>query len=221
MTLPIKSSATAERIVLAASQLFARQGYHGTSTREIARLAGLSENTIFRHFDHKEDVFWSALRLHTKGLKLRHDLQESIVQCDSPEAVLPKIVEVLSDTVIYRPELLRLIAVAFLELHGKAEAFCHELLSPTLLSINQYLAANMKSGRIRELEPGILTAAFTMSVLMHPGLSKLMGGRQSSYSDSREAGRAYTRFWLEVLTPRLLPLSKQNSDSNVGLLPEP
>jgi hypothetical protein len=143
------------------------------------------------------------------------------VQCDSPEAVLPKIVEVLSDTVNYRPELLRLIAVAYLELHGKAEAFCHDLLSPTLLSINQYLAANMKSGRIRELEPGILTAAFTMSVLMHPGLSRLIGGRQSPYSDSREAGRAYSKFWLDVLTARQFPLSKQVTDFNVGLLPEP
>ena len=79
----------------------------------------------------------------------------------------------------------------------------------------------MKSGRIRELEPGILTAAFTMSVLMHPGLSKLMGGRQSSYSDGRDAGRAYSKFWLEVLTQRQLPLSKQVADFKLGHLPEP
>src|ERR1035438_1603133 len=59
MPLHTKKSATMEKLTLAAAQLFARQGYHGTSTREIARLAGVSENTIFRHFDRKEALFRS------------------------------------------------------------------------------------------------------------------------------------------------------------------
>lgn len=57
MQVPVKNSAQKDAILAAASQLFARQGYHGTSTREIARLADVSENTIFRHFDRKEDLF--------------------------------------------------------------------------------------------------------------------------------------------------------------------
>ncbi len=221
MTLPAKNSATAEKIVLAAAQLFARQGFHGTSTREIARLAGVSENTLFRHFDHKEDLFWSALRLHAKGLKFRHDLEDAILKCDSPEVVLPQIVEVLSDTVNFRPELLRLIAVAFLELHWKAEAFCRENLTPLLSTVHRYLTINMKSGRIRDLEPTMLTAAFTMSVLMYPGLSRLTGGDEVSYSDSREAGRAYGRFWLEVLAPRPMPYTKPIVPLAASPPPEP
>ena len=67
--MPLRNSVRTEKIVDAAAQLFARQGYHGTSTREIARLAEVSENTLFRHFDHKEDIFWSALRSHTAALK--------------------------------------------------------------------------------------------------------------------------------------------------------
>jgi hypothetical protein len=51
-----------EKAVQAAGKLFARQGYHGTSTREIAQLGEVSENTLFRHFDHKEDLFWAAIR---------------------------------------------------------------------------------------------------------------------------------------------------------------
>ena len=69
-----RNSERTDKILQAAAQLFARQGYHGTSTREIARLADVSENTLFRHFDHKEDLFWSALRSRSTGLKLRRDL---------------------------------------------------------------------------------------------------------------------------------------------------
>jgi AcrR family transcriptional regulator len=74
MPLQAKSSTQKEKIVTAASQLFARQGYHGTSTREIARLADVNENTIFRHFARKDDLFWSALRTRSSVMKFRRDL---------------------------------------------------------------------------------------------------------------------------------------------------
>ena len=57
----LKSSVRTDKILQAAGKLFARQGYHGTTTREIARLADVSENTLFRHFDNKEELFWSSL----------------------------------------------------------------------------------------------------------------------------------------------------------------
>jgi AcrR family transcriptional regulator len=60
MASAFKNSERAGKIVQAAAQLFARQGYHGTSTREIAHLADISENTLFRYFEHKEDLFWTA-----------------------------------------------------------------------------------------------------------------------------------------------------------------
>src|SRR5580692_5113664 len=123
-----KNSERTDKIVQAAVQLFARQGYHGTSTREIARLADVSENTLFRHFDHKEDLFWSAIRSLSTGLKLRRDLLDGMTKCEAPEVVLPKIFDLLTDTVTFSPELLRLFAVAFLELHPKADVFNKEQL---------------------------------------------------------------------------------------------
>jgi AcrR family transcriptional regulator len=202
MTSPINSSATADKIVLSAAQLFARQGYHGTSTREIARLAGVSENTLFRHFDHKEDLFWSALLSHTKNLRIRRDLQEGIAKCEPPEIVFPKLLEFLTETVRYRPEFLRLIAVAFLELHWKAEAFSQEHLAPIIVSISHYLETNIRSGKLRDLDPSIVTAAVVTTVLMHQSISKLVNGNLSASGESRDAGRVYAKFWLDLLTPR-------------------
>jgi AcrR family transcriptional regulator len=43
MPLILKSSARTDKIVQAAGRLFAYQGYHGTSTRQIAHLADVSE----------------------------------------------------------------------------------------------------------------------------------------------------------------------------------
>jgi AcrR family transcriptional regulator len=218
MPIAHKNSERTDKIVQAAAQLFARQGYHGTSTREIARLADVSENTLFRHFDHKEDLFWSALRSRSTGLKLRRDLLDGIAEGDDPEIVLPKIIDLLVDTVVFKPELLRLIAVAFLELHWKTEAFCQEYLSPIFSAISRYVEMNIESERVRKLDPTMVTAALVTTVMAHAGISRLIDGDKMSYSGSREAANAYTRFWLDVLTPKPLDASRTAAGKKVPLV---
>lgn len=196
-----KRSVRTNQIIDAAGKLFARQGYHGTTTRQIAHLAGVGENTLFRQFDHKEGLFWSTLRHHSAGLTLRRDLQEGLARRDPPEVMLPKIIDLLTDTESYKPELLQMIAVAFLELHWKAELFANESLSPVLSAISQYLEANINSGRLRGSDATMLTAALTMTTLMHPEISTLINRNKFTYRNTQEAGRAYARFWLDLLVP--------------------
>jgi AcrR family transcriptional regulator len=198
-----KGSVRTDQILQAAGKLFASQGYHATSTREIARLADVSENTLFRHFDNKEELFWSSLRSYSAGLNFRRDVLEGLTKCGPPEVVLPKVLDMLADTVNYRPELLRLVAVAFIELHTKAASFCLESLSPGFSAINRYLEQNIRSGRIRDLDSTMLTSALIMTVLTHPGICTLIDGNKPAYSNSLEAHRAYARFWLDLIVPRM------------------
>jgi AcrR family transcriptional regulator len=201
MTSQPKNSDQVNKIVHAAAQLFALQGYHGTSTREIARLADISENTLFRYFEHKEDLFWTALRSRLSGLELRRDLLSGIAEGAGPEIVLPQIFAQLVDTAILKPELLRLVAVAVIELRWKAGAVCFEYLSPIFSAVNRYLASNIESGKLRSVDPSLLTAALAATVMVHPEFTRLIAGAPSPYSDSREAIQVYTRFWLDVLVP--------------------
>ncbi|NIM49848.1 MAG: TetR family transcriptional regulator [Gemmatimonadales bacterium] len=50
-----------------ALELFTSQGYHASTTPQIARRAGVAEGTIYRHFDSKEhllnEIYRAALRL--------------------------------------------------------------------------------------------------------------------------------------------------------------
>lgn len=209
MAVPVKNSTQKETILAAASQLFARQGYHGTSTREIARLADVSENTIFRHFDRKEDLFWSALRARCSAIRLRRDMVEGMSEGQAPEVILPKIIEFLADILNYSPELLRLIAVALLEMQWKADVFCDEYLTPAFSAISKYLATVVQNGRVRNLDPTMVTAAMTTMVLVYPWLSRHSASGNAMYTDSRAAERAYATFWLDVLVPRISAQEKE------------
>jgi AcrR family transcriptional regulator len=52
-----------QRILVAAAQVFAEQGYTGATTRRIAARAGVNEVTIFRQFGSKQNLLAEAVAL--------------------------------------------------------------------------------------------------------------------------------------------------------------
>src|SRR5262249_3853444 len=56
-----------QAIVEAAVPLFARKGFAGTTTRELAEAAGISEALLFRHFPSKRLLYREILSLGCKG----------------------------------------------------------------------------------------------------------------------------------------------------------
>src|SRR3954469_18345901 len=54
-------------IVDAAMPLFARRGFAGTTTKEIARAAGVSEALVFQHFPSKVALYQEMLKQGGEG----------------------------------------------------------------------------------------------------------------------------------------------------------
>lgn len=65
-----------DRILQAALTLFAERGFHGTAVPEVAKQAGVGAGTIYRYFEHKEDLVNAVFR-HAKQ-KLRTYLIDGI-----------------------------------------------------------------------------------------------------------------------------------------------
>ncbi|HVZ84587.1 MAG TPA: TetR/AcrR family transcriptional regulator [Terracidiphilus sp.] len=201
----LRASEAKDKIVRAAVALFARQGFHGTSTREIARLADVSEVTVFRYFNHKDDIFWFALQESFDAIKSRLNSLDRSSRRGTPEVMLPELIGMLVDIATYSPELVRLIAVAVLEMRGRAEEVCRANLTPLFDAISGYLSRNIESGKMRNLNPAILTAAIALTVVAQPELSRLIEGGSLMPLGGREAIHAYSSFWLDVLVPEPEP----------------
>src|SRR3989304_912854 len=58
---------TRDRLVRAALELFTTQGYHVSTTPEIAAKAGVAEGTIYRHFASKEQLPNEVYRAGVRG----------------------------------------------------------------------------------------------------------------------------------------------------------
>jgi AcrR family transcriptional regulator len=76
---------THEKILQAAQKLFARNGYDGTTTKELAEKAGIAEGTLFRHFTNKKAIL---VAVATKGwIELLTDLLTELSEMASYEAI--------------------------------------------------------------------------------------------------------------------------------------
>lgn len=82
-----------ERIIQAALQLFAQEGFHATSTNKVAKKAGVSEGLIFRHFGNKEGLLQAVL---DEGETRFRELFVDIVMESEPREVIRKTIEMTS-----------------------------------------------------------------------------------------------------------------------------
>ena len=75
-------SATRERILAASAKLFARNGWDGATTREIAVASGIATGTLFNYFQSKEAVVAALMaEAFTKArdeLEAQHDDRQSL-----------------------------------------------------------------------------------------------------------------------------------------------
>jgi AcrR family transcriptional regulator len=74
-----------DQIIEMTAKLFASQGFHNTSMREVALVAGVSKATLYHYFIAKEDILQSILE---SGIQSLLGAAEEAIQVDGVEAQL-------------------------------------------------------------------------------------------------------------------------------------
>lgn len=116
---PKEAASNRGKILKAAAALFRRQGFHGTSTRDIAEKAGVSLGNIYNHFPNKEDLFATLLKeLEAEYFKPDQPLMRAFAETSFPDN-LETLGKACQETVEKFPDYLRLVYVDIVEFDGK------------------------------------------------------------------------------------------------------
>ncbi|WP_405865970.1 TetR/AcrR family transcriptional regulator [Streptomyces sp. NBC_00005] len=84
-----------ERLAKAALELYSERGYEQTTVAEIAKLAGLTERTFFRHYaDKREVLFGGSMALQELFVHTVTEAPESAAPIDVMAAALETVSEV-------------------------------------------------------------------------------------------------------------------------------
>ncbi|MBT3392028.1 MAG: TetR/AcrR family transcriptional regulator [Chloroflexi bacterium] len=108
-----KGELTRESIIQAAHTLFVRQGYHGTSMRQIAEEAGIAVGGIYNHFSGKEDIFEAVFLAYHPY----HDVLPAIEQAQGQtvEEFVRSAAEQMLAALKSRPHFLNLMFIEIVE----------------------------------------------------------------------------------------------------------
>src|SRR6266853_2721444 len=117
------------QLLRSAIDCFARNGFSGTKTKDIATAAGVSEAILFRHFATKEDLYRAILDLKTDPARTREgrrQLEDCAARRDD-SGFFRAVIHEIFDSFREDPAFHRLILYSVLEGHLMAKLF-HERL---------------------------------------------------------------------------------------------
>jgi AcrR family transcriptional regulator len=201
------------QILTTATRLFARQGFDGTTTREIARSIGVNEAIIFRHFTSKEELYWAVVseQAGTRGNieRLRQHLRSS----GSAGRAAAGAAEIL----LHRREedgaFTRLLLFSALRDSELSEKFAHNYLTEPLDLVSDYIRASVKRGWLRKIDPVVGAHAFLAMVAGHNLLQELFGGDQHLEYNHRQLGQQLADIWLNGVRARRAPVRLRSNGS--------
>ncbi|WP_020523196.1 TetR/AcrR family transcriptional regulator [Catelliglobosispora koreensis] len=107
---------TRGRILLAALQLFAEYGFHGTSIRDLANVAGINSATLYAHYPSKEQVLTELVLLGHQ--ELHRKLEEATAKAGPAPA--EQLTALVKAQVYAHADFPLLALVANAELHALA-----------------------------------------------------------------------------------------------------
>jgi AcrR family transcriptional regulator len=183
-----------EQIVRIAVSLFSNRGFRGTTTKEIANAAGVSEAMVFRHFATKEELYAAILD------------HKACNGCGSfePELMAAEAIKRKDDRGVFEslalgalnhhdedPDFQRLLLYSALEKHKLAQMFFDGFVRKVYDFLGGYISERQREGALVEMDPAIVVRSFIGMVMHHSLNNNLWDPQHRLLKISNEAAAKY------------------------------
>jgi AcrR family transcriptional regulator len=152
-------------IIAAAAALFASKGFKGTTTREIAQRAGISEALLFKHFPTKRALYGAILAEKASLSELLAAVDEAARKCDDA-----RVFTMIASHRIRKaadPTMLRLLLFSALEGHELSDMFFRNQHRVFYDYLAGYIDRRTREGAFRRIDPLLAARAFVGLVVHH------------------------------------------------------
>ncbi|MGI8837547.1 MAG: TetR/AcrR family transcriptional regulator [Pyrinomonadaceae bacterium] len=157
------------QILRVAVSLFSQRGFVGTTTKEIAQAAGVSEAMVFRHYTNKQELYSAIL-----------DHKACSGDSMNPEAMVAEALKEKDDRAVFErlalgalehhecdPEFQRLLLHSALEGHELAQMFFEKFVRRVYELLGNYIAERQRDGAMVAMDPAIAVRAFIGMIIHH------------------------------------------------------
>jgi len=186
------------QILRVAVTLFSHRGFRGTTTKEIASAAGVSEAMVFRHFATKEELYAAILdhKACSEGpIDPEQMVAEALARKDD-RAVFEGLAFGALQHHERDPEFQRLLLYSALEQHELATMFFETFVRRVYEFLGDYIRQRQRDGAMIEIDPAIVVRAFIGMIMHHSLNNNLWDPKRRLLNISNEAA---ARQFTEVL----------------------
>lgn len=188
------------QILREAMSLFSQRGFRGTTTKEIAVAAGVSEAMLFKHFATKQELY-SAILDHKACLHEEMDpsqiVAEAVARKDD-RAVFEGMALHALEQHECDPEFQRLLLYSALEEHDLARMFWEKFVLRVYHFLGGYIRERQRDGVFAEVDPKIVVRAF-IGMIVHHSLNNNLWDRERRLLriSNQKAAREFTSILLQ------------------------
>jgi AcrR family transcriptional regulator len=196
--MPVRLSSLDRRrqILRTASGLFARRGYRGTTTREIAERAGINEALLFRHFPSKEKLYWTLIEELCGARGRRHNIRRIMDAGGSDLEIFTAIAREMLVRNARDTELTRLLWFTALESHRLSQRFFRTFIAVHYEELAAYIRRRVREGAFRHVDPLLAARGFLGMVVYHFLVQELFGARKFQKFDPEMVAATMAGIWL-------------------------
>ncbi len=154
--------------------LFAQKGFKGTTTREIAKKAGISEAVIFRHFPKKEALYSAIIDSRCNDTQGRSRLMKAL-EGKSGREVFHEVARFLITENQKDPPFIRLLIFSALEGHKLSDIFIKTKGMELVEFLEGHISHLIDKGLLRKVDPTVAARAF-IGMVAHYSMSQEIYG---------------------------------------------
>jgi len=152
------------QILMGAAQVFSEKGFHKSTTKEIAKAAGVSEGTIYNYFDTKRELLVALMdTVITDSLK-------RIIFENPPKNPRELFKAIMRDRFQLAqekgPVIIPVVAEVFSDVELR-ELLYQRVLTPIVGHLEQYVQTHIDSGEFRQIDPLVVTRAIVGALVMN------------------------------------------------------
>lgn len=182
-------------IIAAAAALFAQKGFNGTTTKEIAKTAGISEALLYRYFPTKRALYAAIIAAKSQLSQLMASIEEAAAKRDDVQ-----VFTLIAGFRIHRgadPSLLRLLLFSALEGHELSDMFFRNRHRVFYEFLAGYIARRTREGKFRKVDPLLAAQSFVGMIVYHRLLHEIF--KVPPHCTPEEAVAGYVDVFLEGL----------------------
>lgn len=143
-----------ERILKAATQVFAQHGFYNSKISEIAKAANVADGTIYLYFKNKDDLLISLFEEEMANITRR--MKDEVNKVEGFENKIRRFIQVHLDLIAENKELAEVLQIELRQSHKFMKEYMGSKLNDYLNIISSIISQGQKNGSVRpDIIPGV------------------------------------------------------------------